>query len=196
MLRFCWNFSRLSLLGWALLAGSAGADGLPVALQERAEPVRFAEEIAPVLAANCTACHNQKIREGGLALDSLKALLTGGDSGSGVIAGQPDESPIFLRASHRQEDFMPPPDNAVGARALGPEQLGLLQLWIAQGATAGPGAARAPIAWQRVEPASEGVLAVAMNTRGRVTAAARGGARDGGKRGRGTTIEVHTLATD
>ena len=175
MLRFCWNFSRLSLLGWALLAGSAGADGLPVALQERAEPVRFAEEIAPVLAANCTACHNQKIREGGLALDSLKALLTGGDSGSGVIAGQPDESPIFLRASHRQEDFMPPPDNAVGARALGPEQLGLLQLWIAQGATAGPGAARAPIAWQRVEPASEGVLAVAMNTRGRVTAAARGG---------------------
>jgi len=175
MLRFCWKFSRLWLLSWTLLAGSAEADGLPVALPERAEPVRFAEEIAPLLAANCTACHNQKIREGGLALHSLKTLLAGGDSGSGVIAGQPNESPVFLRASHRQEDFMPPPDNAVGAQPLGPEQLGLLQLWIAQGAVAGPGATRVPIAWQRVEPGSEGVLAVAMNTSGRVTAAARGG---------------------
>jgi len=176
----CRKFSRLLLPGWALvsgalLAGSAGAEGLPVTLQERAEPVRFAEEIAPLLAANCTACHNPKIREGGLALDSLKALLAGGDSGSGVIAGQPDDSLLFLRASHRQEDFMPPPDNAVGARPLGPEQLGLLKLWITQGATAGPGAARAPISWQRVEPGSEGVLAVAMNASGRVTAAARGG---------------------
>ena len=179
MLR-CRKFSRLLLLGCALvsgalLAGSAGAEGLPVAQLQRADPVRFAEEIAPLLAANCTACHNPKIREGGLALDSLKALLAGGDSGSGVIAGQPDDSLLFLRASHRQEDFMPPPDNAVGARPLGPEQLGLLKLWIAQGATAGPGATRSPIRWQRVEPGSEGVLAVAMNTSGRVTAAARGG---------------------
>ena len=151
------------------------ADGLPISPPSRTDAVRFQDEILPILAANCTACHNEKIHEGGLILDSLKAILTGGDSGPGVVAGTSGESPLFLRAAHLQEDFMPPPENKVGAKALSPEQLGLLERWINEGAHAGPASERKPIAWRPIPAGTGGVLAVAMSNDGRVTAAARGG---------------------
>jgi len=155
--------------------GDGAAEGLPVAAPTRQEPVRFQDEILPVLAANCTACHNGKIHEGGLVLDTVAAILKGGDSGPAVVAGKPAESVLFLRAAHRQEDFMPPADNKVGAKPLAPAQLGLLERWIAEGAAVGPAAARAPLAWKPLPPGTGGVVAVAISGDGLVTAAARGG---------------------
>ena len=159
----------------AWVAPAALADGLPITAPVRTDAVRFQDEILPVLAANCTACHNPKIHEGGLILDSLKGILTGGDSGPGVVAGKAGESPVFLRSAHLQEDFMPPQENKVGAKSLTSEQLGLLERWINEGAAAGPAIARKPIAWRAIPAGTGGVLAVAMSNDGRVTAAARGG---------------------
>jgi len=153
----------------------AAAEGLPVTAPRRDDAVRFEAEIRPFLAANCTACHNEKITEGGLRLDSVAALVAGGDSGPGVVPGKGAESVVFLRASHRLDDAMPPADNKVGARNLSPEQLGLLERWIDEGAQAGPAAARGPIAWRPVPPGQGGVLAAALSADGRVVAAARGG---------------------
>jgi WD40 repeat protein len=164
----------LALPAAALLAPTVRADGLPISPPVRTDAVRFQDEILPVLAANCTACHNQKIHEGGLILDSLKGILTGGDSGPGVIAGKAAESPVFLRSAHLQEDFMPP-ENKVGAQAMSPVQLGLLERWINEGAVAGPAVPKKPIAWRPIPAGTGGVLAVAMSNDGRVTAAARGG---------------------
>ncbi len=152
-----------------------GAEGLPVTPANRKDPVRFQEEIQPFLAANCTACHNAKVREGGLMLDSVKAILTGGDSGPAAVPGKPAESTVFLRATHRLDDAMPPAGNKVGAKNLSPEQLGLLERWIAEGAAAGPAVVRAPIAWQPLPPGVGGVMAVDSTADGRRTVAARGG---------------------
>lgn len=175
--RFCTVVTRLLAVPVAALLGPVAglADGLPITAPERTDAVRFQDEILPALAANCTACHNPKIHEGGLILDSLKGILTGGDSGPGVIAGKAAESPVFLRSSHLQEDFMPPPENKVGAKAMSPVQLGLLERWINEGAAAGPAIAKKPINWRPIPAGSGGVLAVAMSNDGRVTAAARGG---------------------
>jgi WD40 repeat protein len=175
--RFRSNVARLLAVPAAALLGPAAllADGLPITPPVRTDAVRFQDEILPILAANCTACHNPKIHEGGLILDSLKSILTGGDSGPGVVAGKAAESPVFLRSSHLQEDFMPPPENKVGAKAMTPEQLGLLERWINEGAAAGPAMAKKPIAWRAIPAGTGGVLAVAMSNDGRVTAAARGG---------------------
>ena len=175
--RFRTVVTRLLAVPAAALLGPAVllADGLPITAPERTDAVRFQDEILPMLAANCTACHNAKIHEGGLILDSLKAILTGGDSGPGVIAGKAAESPVFLRSSHLQEDFMPPPENKVGAQAMSPAQLGLLERWISEGAAAGPAIAKKPIHWRPIPAGTGGVLAVAMSNDGRVTAAARGG---------------------
>lgn len=150
------------------------AEGLPVRPPARQDPVRFHDEVKPILAANCTACHNEKVREGGLSMDSLDLMRTGGDSGPAVVAGKPAESSLFLRAAHRQEDFMPPAKNSVGAKNLSPEHLGLLERWIAEGAT-GMSVAAKPIEWRSVPRGTGGVLAVAMSGDGRLTAAARGG---------------------
>ncbi len=159
--------------GW--FAAAARADGLPITPPVRTDAVRFQDEILPMLAANCTACHNAKIHEGGLILDSYKSLLTGGDSGPGVVAGKVAESPLWLRSAHLQEDFMPPPDNKVGAKALTPEQLGLLERWITDGAIAGPAMEHKAIAWRPIPAGAGSVLAVAMSNDGRFTAASRAG---------------------
>ena len=153
----------------------SAAEGLAVKLPMRPDAVRFQDEILPLLSGSCTACHNQKIHEGGLILDSVKAILTGGDSGPSVVPGKPVESLVYLRASHRLEDFMPPTDNKVGAKNLSAEQLGLLEQWIQEGATVGPKIERKPIAWKSLPLGSGGVLTVAMSNEGRLTAAARGG---------------------
>jgi len=174
------RITRLVALSTALVApavtgAAARADGLPVAAPARSDAVRFQDEILPILAANCTACHNPKIHEGGLILDSHKAIVAGGDSGPSVVAGKAAESPLFLRAAHLQEDYMPPADNKVGASSLSPEQLGLLERWIAEGAVAGPAMERKAIAWRPIPPGSGGVMAVAMSADGRLTAASRAG---------------------
>ena len=164
---------------WMVVVSSASpataAEGLPVSPPRRADKVRFAEEIQPLLAANCTACHNAKNHEGGLMLDSLKGIVAGGDSGPGVVAGKPAESVLFLRAAHRQDDVMPPADNKVGAKHLSPDQLGLLERWIAEGATGAAAVAGKPIAWRPLPAGTGGVVAVAIADNGRTTAAARGG---------------------
>ena len=165
------TWALATLVAWST---PVGAEGLPIAAPSRQEPVRFQDEIMPVLAANCTACHNQKVREGGLSMDSLDLMLKGGDSGPAVVAGKPAESSLFLRAAHRQEDFMPPAENSVGARNLSPDHLGLLEQWIAEGATSMSVAAK-PIEWRPLPRGIGGVLAVAMSGDGRLSAAARGG---------------------
>ena len=90
------RITRLVALSTALVApavtgAAARADGLPVAAPARSDAVRFQDEILPILAANCTACHNPKIHEGGLILDSHKAIVAGGDSGPSVVAGKAAE---------------------------------------------------------------------------------------------------------
>lgn len=171
-----WLVALGLLVGPAQLAVADEGDeaGLAVAAIERDTAVRYQDEIVPMLAANCTACHNEKVTEGGFSMDSLERIVAGGDSGPGVVAGNAAESLLFLRATHRLDDAMPPEDNSVGAVNLSPEQLGLLQRWIDEGAKAGPLAMR-PVDWKPLPPGVGGVLAVALSADGRVTAAARGG---------------------
>jgi len=175
-----WPATRAAFITmWMVVVSSAlpadAAEGLPVSPPSRSDKVRFVEEIQPVLAANCTACHNAKNHEGGLMLDSLKGIVAGGDSGPGVVAGKPAESVLFIRAAHRQDDVMPPADNKVGAKHLSPDQLGLLERWIAEGATGAAAVAGKPIAWRPLPAGTGGVVAVAITDDGRTTAATRGG---------------------
>ncbi|MFM8893197.1 MAG: WD40 repeat domain-containing protein [Planctomycetia bacterium] len=177
----CALLTGLVVVTWALglpstpFGGPASAaEGLPVLPPTRQDPVRFQDEILPILAANCTACHNPKTHEGGLVLDTLPAILKGGDAGPAAVAGKPAESVLFLRATHRQDDPMPPADNTVGAKSLSPAQLGLLERWIAEGAQSGPAPTRQPIAFKPLPPGTGAVVATAMTRDGRITAAARG----------------------
>ena len=170
-----WFTAAIAITVLTATARLSTAAGLPI--NTPAVDVRFTYEtdIAPILAANCTACHNAQRSEGGLRLDSLAAITAGGDSGPAAISKNSAESPLFLRAAHREEDFMPPTDNGVGARSLTPDELGVLERWIETGLVAGTSPAAAPIAWVPLQAGMGGLPAVAVSPDGRTVAAARGG---------------------
>src|SRR5262245_3430837 len=52
----------------------------------------FRDRVAPILQRRCLSCHNTADKKGGLSLETSAALEAGGDSGSPVAAGSPDES--------------------------------------------------------------------------------------------------------
>lgn len=76
----------------------------------------FERHVRPLLSEHCLACHGEK-QKGGLRLDSRAAMLTGGDSGSAIVPGQPSESRLIQAVEYHDEPKMPPdgrlPDAAV-----------------------------------------------------------------------------------
>ncbi|NLT71743.1 MAG: hypothetical protein GXX91_13785 [Verrucomicrobiaceae bacterium] len=92
----------------------------------------YEDLVAPILAAKCAGCHGEKRPKGKLRVDSLEALLKGGNEGSSVIAGKVDESPLLQRVYLPLDDdeHMPPEDKD----QLTPEETAVLAFWITSGA--------------------------------------------------------------
>ena len=147
---------------------------LPVSELNRTTPVDFNAEILPLLKQNCLACHHAKEAEGGLVMETLDSIVTGGDSGTALVAGKSAESLLFLRAVGGDDPLMPPDDNSVGAKPLAPEQLGLLKLWIDQGASAGKAKAVETIAWQPIPEAMRTVYSLQLSPDGQFAVVGRG----------------------
>jgi WD40 repeat protein len=146
---------------------------IPVADSARTSRVSFHREVLPVLQANCLPCHNQTSAKGGLNLETPDAMLKGGDSGPALVPAKPADSRLLQAAAHQLEDLiMPPAGNKVRARDLNPQELGLLSLWIKQGAEAEP-AEIARVSWQTFPTNVVSSLAVALTGDGDLVAAAR-----------------------
>jgi len=150
------TFARLSLV--LLAAGStAWAAKAPIAITEpanRTTPVDFDREVRPFLSDNCLSCHCQTTTKGGLNLETPESMLKGGDTGPAITPKKGSESLILQAAAHLDDDLtMPPRDNKAKAKNLTPEQLGLLKMWIDQGAKDSPKTERV-VHWQ---PLPEGL---------------------------------------
>ena len=74
--------------------------------------------------------------EGGLLLESHEDLMRGGDSGSPLVPGKPDESPLILQIEGRAKPKMPP------KKDLQPDEIAVLRAWVAAGAPVLEGRAR------------------------------------------------------
>src|SRR5687767_15601585 len=95
---------------WILLGLAVAA--LPAATWG-SEPTRdqirfFEEKVRPVLSNRCFRCHGDEKQKGDLRLDSMQAMMTGGESGSALTPGNPDES--LLIQAVRYESLEMPPD--------------------------------------------------------------------------------------
>lgn len=143
-----------------LICGAERELPLAVAEIQRSEPVDFGTDILPLLKRNCLACHHQKEAEGGLVLETLAAVLAGGDTGPGVVAHDAAASLLLTRATGAEEPLMPPEDNAVGALPLTADELGLLKLWIEQGAAGSDDAGVQPVQWQAIPESIRSVYAL------------------------------------
>ena len=118
--------------GAALMAEEG--DAIAIAKVEHDGPVDFEKEILPIFRRNCLACHNATDAESDLVLETPQTISKGGAEGPVVVAGKPGMSSLLLLASRQQESYMPPDDNDVGAKKLTSRELGLINLWILEGA--------------------------------------------------------------
>ena len=161
-------FSLLIVLNPAVFAA------IPIAPLDRSEPVNFEREILPAFRVNCLACHNQTKAKAGLILETPATIRQGNRYGPVVVPGNPEKSLLFRAAAHLDEDsVMPPVGNKSNAKNLTAEQLGLLRLWIEEGAQ-GEVADRSNIVWQPVSQRVRPIYSVALTPLGRYVAYGRG----------------------
>ena len=98
--------------------------------------VTYAADIKPIFEKSCIKCHGADKQKGKLRLDSLQAILKGGEDGKVVVPGKSEDSMLIHNVAHLGDEdlWMPPPDNKDKIPALTKEQIGLLRAWIDQGA--------------------------------------------------------------
>jgi formate dehydrogenase gamma subunit len=114
-------------------------------------------DIAPLMKAKCTACHNgQKL--GGLDLTTYEAALQGGISGAGVAPGEPHTSLIITRQAS---------GNHPGQFTA--EELAMVQVWIEAGAPEQPVAGEPQPTSAGVEPGGATAPTVTPGVAGNLT---------------------------
>ncbi|TWT73427.1 Planctomycete cytochrome C [Posidoniimonas polymericola] len=113
-----------------MLAAFTAATIPPFCAAQEAE-VSFAEDIKPLLARRCYACHGPDDQSSGVALHERELAIAVADSGErAIVPGKPDASELLARvASHDEFERMPPE-----GEPLKDEEIDLLRRWIEQGA--------------------------------------------------------------
>jgi len=94
----------------------------------------FDKDIKPIFEKSCFKCHGSEKQKGKLRVDSLSAVLKGGEEGKILEPGNSAKSLVVYavaRVSVDEDAFMPPEDKG---KPLTKEQVGLIRAWIDQGA--------------------------------------------------------------
>jgi mono/diheme cytochrome c family protein len=108
-------------LAWAAHSTSA----------QEAATVRFIEQVQPILAKRCFACHGPDEAESGLSFADAQSAFAAADSGEpAIVPGDIEASSLIHRVSSEDEsDRMPPEGDP-----LSPREIDILRRWIEQGA--------------------------------------------------------------
>jgi WD40 repeat protein len=138
------------------------------------ETVEFTSHVLPILRKNCLACHHEKLAEGGLSLETVAAMMKGGDSGQTVNLEEPAESLLLTRALGTVDSIMPPEDNSVGAKVLSPEEIAVLQKWIEMGAKDSGASATKGLQWQPLPAPLKAIYSVAVSPSEPIAAVGKG----------------------
>lgn len=94
MRAFLWTLSLL-----ALAAAGAGAAPAPRSAAKAAGAVTFEAHVMPVLRANCVGCHNARMAQAGVMLDTLAAALKGPTKGPVIVPGKSKASALVAMIS-------------------------------------------------------------------------------------------------
>lgn len=86
----------------------------------------FEDKVAPILMNHCMECHDSSTKKGGLDLSNKTAAFAGGDNGSPIVPGEPDESMIFTMVNM---DIMP-----LERTLLTQEEKDVIKQWVENGA--------------------------------------------------------------
>ncbi len=91
----------------------------------------FSRQVKPILESACLSCHGSEKPKGGLDITTRAAAISGGDSGTSIVPGKPDESLLYTLTilPPDDDDIMPPKGDP-----LTKDQTEILRLWIEAGA--------------------------------------------------------------
>jgi uncharacterized membrane protein/mono/diheme cytochrome c family protein len=121
--------------GWVRLLAGAPTHRPPAPPPSVADAFQahlYADLARPVFAQDCISCHGPDRSSGRLRLDSLDAIRQGGQSGPGVVPGNPAVSAVLLRMSlpTSNSKHMPPADQPQPTA----DQLAAVKWWVSAGA--------------------------------------------------------------
>jgi Planctomycete cytochrome C len=110
-----------------------GLSSDPAALPRSNPAYFYGAHVEPIFIAHCDSCHGPDKQKNRLRLDTYEALMRGGKHGPPIKAGNTKASELFRRVtlSPSDDDAMPPQ----GKRPLAANEVKLLELWIAAGAS-------------------------------------------------------------
>jgi cytochrome c553 len=89
----------------------------------------FETKVRPILVENCYSCHGEKKQRGSLRVDSLGALLEGGETSPAIVVGHPEKSLLMKAISYEDKELKMPP-----TKKMAREQIDILEQWVKMGA--------------------------------------------------------------
>lgn len=90
----------------------------------------YRSRVKPVLQSRCYACHGALKQEAKLRLDTVASMLTGGESGPAIQAGNANTSLVVQRIAAHEESMRMPPEG----EPLQPPQIDAIKSWLNEGA--------------------------------------------------------------
>lgn len=112
----------------ALTPSFAAAAELPALDKAAAEKISFRADVWPIVKRHCWGCHNRSEAKGSLNMDSVAAMLKGGDNGPLFEPGKPDDS-LLLEMTTGEKPEMPQKQPPLSAN-----KIHILRQWIFAGA--------------------------------------------------------------
>ncbi|MBL8888972.1 MAG: DUF1553 domain-containing protein [Planctomycetaceae bacterium] len=91
----------------------------------------YLTQVKPLL-SRCYACHGALKQEADLRLDTVRSLVQGGNSGTAIVPGDPEQSLLVRRVAAADLSERMPPEHE--GEAFSTEQVEVLKQWIAAGA--------------------------------------------------------------
>lgn len=91
------------------------------------DQIDYSQQIKPIFAKRCYACHGALKQEAGLRLDTAALAIRGGEDGPVIRLGDPEASVLIQRVTAKDESERMPP---IG-EALESDQIASLRAWIA-----------------------------------------------------------------
>lgn len=118
--RAFWVGLQTALAAVAMLAPAGGA------VATDASP-NWAQ-VAPVFRERCVMCHSREAAADALRLDSYDGAIAGSENGPVLVPGDPSASEMIRRLRGESQPRMP-----FLSRPLPPEEIALIERWIAAG---------------------------------------------------------------
>lgn len=136
-MKICISLSLAALVAFGVVSAVSAQDAkkpTPAAIQF------FESKVRPVLVEHCYECHADKKHRGGLRVDSLAALLVGGDQGPAIVLEHPEKS-LLIRAINHESPQLKMPKN----KKLRRDDIDALTQWVKMGAPWPGGDKAAPV---------------------------------------------------